>query len=276
MVILIRMYLAGSPACCYNKGMDLETDIKEITACMLDVGELLLSNGADVNRVEDTIMRLGTAFGVTRCDVHAINSNIILTLTTPAGSIETQTRRIKAIDTNLNAVESANELSREICGGCMDPAWIRAQAAEIRDTEIYPESVILLGYAMGGAFFTVFFGGSWIDALAAVPIALLISLCQKYMQSIRLNKMVKNVLLSALLSLCGLLGAHFQPLLNADAIIIGSIMLLIPGRAFCNAIRDMVVGDTLSGVLTLFDVLLLAFSIAAGYIIAFIAVGRFL
>lgn len=101
--------------------MELETDLKDITACMLDVGELLLTNGADVNRVEDTITRIGAAYGVERCDVLAINSSIVLTLTTPAGSIETQTRRIKAIDTNLNAVESANELSREICAGRTEP-----------------------------------------------------------------------------------------------------------------------------------------------------------
>ena len=88
--------------------------------------------------------------------------------------------------------------------------------------------------------------------------------------------MVQNAFLSGLIALCALLGAHFLPPVNADAVIIGSIMLLIPGRAFCNAVRDMVIGDTISGVLTLFDVLLLAFSIAAGYIVVFNVVGRIL
>ncbi len=256
--------------------MEIETDIKDIAACMLDVGELLLMNGADVNRVEDSITRIGAAFGMERCDVHAINSSIVLTLTTPAGCIETQARRIKAIDTNLNAVESANELSREICAGRTEPAWIRSRAEEIRGEKVYPYPIILLGYAMGGAFFTVFFGGSWLDALFTVPIALLVALFQKNLRAIRLNKMVQNAVLSGLIALCALLGAHFLPPMNADAVIIGSIMLLIPGRAFCNAVHDMVVGDTISGVLTLFDVLLLAFSIAAGYIVVFTAVGRFL
>lgn len=256
--------------------MELETDLKDITACMLDVGELLLTNGADVNRVEDTITRIGAAYGVERCDVLAINSSIVLTLTTPAGSIETQTRRIKAIDTNLNAVESANELSREICAGRTEPAWIRSRAEEIRGEKVYPAPIILLGYVMGGAFFTVFFGGSWIDALFTVPVALLVALFQKNLRAIRLNKMVQNAFLSGLIALCALLGAHFLPPVNADAVIIGSIMLLIPGRAFCNAVRDMVIGDTISGVLTLFDVLLLAFSIAAGYIVVFNVVGRIL
>ncbi len=256
--------------------MELETDLKDITACMLDVGELLLTNGADVNRVEDTITRIAAAYGVERCDVLAINSSIVLTLTTPAGRIETQTRRIKAIDTNLNAVESANELSREICAGHTEPAWIRARAEEIRGEKVYPLPIILLGYAIGGAFFTVFFGGSWIDALFTVPVALLVALFQKNLRAIRLNKMVQNAFLSGLIALCVMLGARALPMMNADAVIIGSIMLLIPGRAFCNAVRDMVIGDTISGVLTLFDVLLLAFSIAAGYIVVFTAVGRIL
>ena len=53
-----------------------EYDKNQIIACILDIGEMLLSNGADVNRVEDTIMRLSAAFDFADCQVHAINSSI--------------------------------------------------------------------------------------------------------------------------------------------------------------------------------------------------------
>ena len=70
---------------------------------------MLLSNGADVNRVEDTTARLSSAFDFRDCQVHAINSSIILTLTAQDDTIITRARRITRIDTDLDKVDELNE-----------------------------------------------------------------------------------------------------------------------------------------------------------------------
>ena len=56
--------------------------------------------------------------------------------------------------------------------------------------------------------------------------------------------------------------------MDANKIIIGNIMYLIPGIALTNSLRDMVSGDIMSGLLRLFDAVLVAAAIAAGYILA--------
>ena len=58
------------------------------------------------------------------------------------------------------------------------------------------------------------------------------------------------------------------PSLNADKTIIGVIMLLIPGMAITNAVRDTLIGDTISGVTKLADCLVWAAALAAGIMIA--------
>jgi uncharacterized membrane protein YjjP (DUF1212 family) len=73
-----------------------------------------------------------------------------------------------------------------------------------------------------------------------------------------------------------LVGQRVFPVLNSDMIIIGDIMLLIPGLAFCNSIHDMVMGDTISGVLSMFDAVMRALSIAIGYVVVWAVLGRFL
>ena len=50
-----------------------------------------------------------------------------------------------------------------------------------------------------------------------------------------------------------------------DKIAIGDIMLLIPGAALTNAVRDMLVGHTISGLLRLAESLLLALMLAIGF-----------
>ena len=51
---------------------------------------------------------------------------------------------------------------------------------------------------------------------------------------------------------------------NVDAVIIGSLMILVPGLLFTNAMRDIIYGDTNSGVNRIVQVLLIAMAIALG------------
>lgn len=251
-------------------------EINEKIRCILDIGEALLSNGADVNRVEDTIMRLGKAFNFHDCNVHAINSSIFLTMTDSDENVITQARRITRIDTDLSKVSDLNNLSREICSGMTGIENVKRELEQIKRNHPYSPFFIYFAYAVSAAFFTLFFGGSWQDMLASVPIALLLRFVKVRLSRFNENKMVDNIILSAILTLCALLGQRFLPVLNSDMIIIGDIMLLIPGLAFCNSIHDMVMGDTISGVLSMFDAVLRALSIAIGYVAVWALMGRFL
>ena len=67
----------------------------------------------------------------------------------------------------------------------------------------------------------------------------------------------------------------YVPGLNQDKIIIGDIMLLIPGLMSTNAIRDVLIGDTLSGIIRLIAALLLAAALALGFMGAILLFGRF-
>ena len=251
---------------------DTDNKIKII----LDIGQMLLSNGADVNRVEDTTIRLANAFEFRDCQVHAINSSIILTLTSPDDEIVTRARRITRIDTDLDKVDELNNLSRKICSGMKEPGSIENELERIRASAPYSPFMMYFAYAISASFFTLFFGGSWQDMLYSVPIALMLRFVKVELSQFNNNKMVDNIILSAVLTFLALIGQRLFPMLHSDLIIIGDIMLLIPGLAFCNSIHDMVMGDTISGVLSMFDAVLRALSIAIGYVAVWAVMGRLL
>jgi uncharacterized membrane protein YjjP (DUF1212 family) len=83
-----------------------------------------------------------------------------------------------------------------------------------------------------------------------------------------MNQIFVKVVASFLVSLAAiaLTNAHWGQ--DANKIIIGNIMLLIPGIALTNSLRDMISGDIMSGMLRFFDAILVAAAIAAGYILA--------
>ena len=54
-------------------------------------------------------------------------------------------------------------------------------------------------------------------------------------------------------------------MLTICGLLLGVIMLLIPGAALTNAVRDMLVGHTISGLLRIVESLLLALMLAIGF-----------
>ena len=72
--------------------------------------------------------------------------------------------------------------------------------------------------------------------------------------------------------ICGLV--LLCPFLHMDKIMIGDIMLLIPGLMSTNAIRDVLIGDTLSGIIRLIAALLLAAALALGFMGAILLFRR--
>ena len=63
---------------------------------------------------------------------------------------------------------------------------------------------------------------------------------------------------------------------RADEIIIGNIMLLIPGISFTTSLRDIFTGDTIAGILGFLEAVLGALAIAAGYFLAVFVFGGIL
>lgn len=236
--------------------------------CMLDMGELLLDAGAEIGRVEDTLSRMGATYGAARVDVFVITSLISVTMEFPDAEAMTETRRVRSsAQTDFYRVDKLNTISRRCCAEPMPVAELRAQLDAIAAGH-KPFGVILAGSVIGGGSYAVFFGGTLCDALAAAFFAVVICQLQLYLGRTRVNTVASNLVISLLTGLgVGLCTAVF-PALHMDKIIIGDIMLLIPGLAMTNAIRNMLVGDTISGVVRLAESLIWAAALAGGFMVA--------
>lgn len=128
---------------------------------LLDMGQMLLLCGAEINRVEDTMTRLGRAYGAKKIDIFAITSDIVLTILFEDGVELTQTRRInKASSFDFVKLERLNALSRRICTEPVSAAEFRAELKKI-DREKPKVQTLYLGSVVTALSFTLFFGGSW-------------------------------------------------------------------------------------------------------------------
>lgn len=241
---------------------------KELLSCALDIGEQMLVSGAEVGRVESSIRFICSAYGCRRTDVFTITSSIVVTIEDSEGQHSTQTRRITGARTDLTRLHALNSLSRQICTQRPDYTYVQQQLQSICAVKPYPLWFEALGSALIAFSFALFFGGSWIDGIVASVLGLLLRYATFLLQKANLNQIFVNVVASFLLCAAAMGLTRIGLGQDVNKIIIGNIMLLIPGIALTNSIRDMISGDIMTGILRFFDAALVAAAIAAGYILA--------
>lgn len=240
----------------------------EAFPCLLDIGEAMLGCGADVHYIEEKLSALGCAYGARKMNVLVITAAIVATMTLPGGAERTLTRRVigdGGID--FDKLEAMSRLCNESIEEPLAPEQLRARLDAIKARSV-PTWALYLGGILSAGGFAVFFGGSWLDGLVSAAFALLICFAIAHCKQWTPNTLIFNFGCSLVTGLGIVLVAHFVPAVSTDMVMIGDIMLLIPGVAMTNATRDMLSGDTISGVMRFVESLLWATSLALGFMAA--------
>ena len=249
-----------------NKNNDLLTGL-------LNMAEAMLICGSEVSRVEDTIVRMGLAYGAKHMNVFVITSCIIVTMGMPEGEELTQTRRItRALGTDFVKLEEFNKLSRRCCAGEIPAHELDRKVKEIEGFR-QRRWISYIGSLLAASGFAVFFGGSLADGAVAAVFAILICWLQERLLPISMNQLSFNLICSVIIGCLTGICTNFLPMLHLDKILIGYIMLLIPGITLTNAVRNVLVGNTISGIMRLVEALLWATALALGFMIAMYFTG---
>ena len=240
--------------------MDYNT-LLDVTA---ELAYQLAMSGAETFRVEDSVNRIMQAYGIS-AEAFAIPNCLHISIETPDGVPMTRMRRIGFHGNDLDAVEKYSNLSRKICTEKPDPAFAQQWLNEVTGKRLkYPIPVYLIGNFLGACGFCIMFGGSLIDCLISGICGTVIGLVTMLMDNLKANPFFKTItaaFVMALLAYC----AHLVNLTNnVDSVIIGALMILVPGLLFTNAMRDIIYGDTNSGLNRVVQVFLIAAAIALG------------
>ena len=240
-----------------------------------DLGYELAMSGAETFRVEDTIQHILNSYHVSS-EVFAIPNYLIVGITSENGKPYTRMRRIGYHGNNLDAVERLNALSRKICTQHPDPAEALNWLDEVRSSILYyPTPVVLLGDFIGAFGFSILFGCSLPDAIWGGICGVIIGCVNQVMSSLKSNPLFNTFAASFLMAIFAYILCAFGFAKNADAINIGALMLLVPGLLFTNSLRDIIYGDTNSGINRIVQVILIAVALAMGNAFAWNIVSHF-
>lgn len=229
-----------------------------------DLGYRLAMCGAETFRVEESINRIMDAYGI-KSEAFAIPNCLTVSIEAADGRPLTRMRRIGYHGNDLDAVEKYSNLSRRICAERPDPHtamdWITETDAKRR---YYRFPIYLTGNVLGAFGFSVLFGGNLTESLCAGICGLIIGLVNRFMDNWKANQFFRTIAAAFLMSFFAYFTVAVGGIRSADATIIGALMILVPGLIFTNAMRDIIYGDTNSGINRIVQVFLIAAAIALG------------
>ena len=246
----------------YNTLLELATEL----------GYRLAMCGAETFRVEESICMVLRTYEV-EAEAFAIPNCLTVSIETVEGQPMTRMRRIGYHGNDLDSVERYSNLSRRICAERPSPEeayrWLIETDAQKRD---YAMPINLLGNFLGAGGFAIFFGATPVDSLFAGICGIVVGATNLFMDRLKANLFFRTIIASFLMSLLAYTLAITKIANNADTIIIGTLMILVPGLLFTNAMRDIIFGDTNSGTNRIVQVFLIAAAIALGTAASFAVV----
>ena len=212
-------------------------EMHRVLELALEAGRILLRNGAEIFRVEETIEHICKRFGVEEVDSFVLSNGIFLTAYSKGKENFAKVKHVPMAGIHLGIVTEVNDLSREISAGRVgiDEAFRRLKA------------------------------NIW-ESLIAFVIGTLLYVLVIFAQKHTMSKIIINIVGGGFITILALIASNinFPFAVSLDKVIIGSILPLVPGVAFTNAIRDIANSDFISGTVRMIDALLVFVYIAIG------------
>lgn len=234
----------------------------------LNIGAQMLSSGAEISRVEDSIVRMCRAFGAETVECFAITYVIVVTISGENLTELTEIRRINTFDRNMYKLTELNALSREICETQMNPEQASQRLREIENRKSYSLSGKMFIFALISLSFTLFFGGSLKDMAVSALIGVLIAPVENVLSRSAMNRFVQVFLCSVVAGLLSIVMAGIWRGVSSELVSIGNIMIFIPGVIFTCAVQEIFSNNMLSGLTRLAEAVIISLVIATGFVLA--------
>ena len=283
---------------CRQKGETVLEQSRRALELVTRIGEVLLKNGGEIFRVQQTMQLVAKAYGIPGFQVYVLANGLFVsmqeegrTITRPVESgdaagqeylfgqehlasqehlfgqahLASQVRYVPLSSVHLGRVAAVNNLSREIVAQKYTVEEASRKIEQIDKLPFTSNAVQTLMSGLGAGAFCILFGGSLLDSAAAFLSGLVLWIFVLFLTARGANKIMVNILASALVTAMGVLFFHLFSFGNSmDMIVIGSIVPLLPGVPLTNSIRDYLNGDYLSGTIRMIDAVLVACCIALG------------
>lgn len=246
-------------------GMGIFMEAKKVAEIATAAGEILLSNGAEAYRVEETIKKICSSYGFNG-ECISTSTGIFISISDQEGEFVTSIKRINLRRVDLYRVELINSFSRGLAENPLPYEEAKNKLREIYNAPNFSLGIRVLAAGLTAFSYAIFFNGGILDALVSLVISFGIYLLLEYISKIGSFQFLEYYLSGFIIGVVSLGIASFFPQINKDNVITGAIIVLLPGVALTNGIKDLLYGDYVSGFAKLGEAILIILAMSVGIV----------
>lgn len=234
--------------------------VAEICTC---AGEILMSNGAEAYRVEETIKKICDSYGF-EGECVSMSTGVYISIKDRDGEFVTSVKRIKQRRVDLYRVELINKFSRDLIDNPLPFEAAKQKLREIYDAPNFSLGVRLMAACMTAFVYTLFFNGTVFDASIAVVISFGVYLILEKISKVGSFEFLEYYIAGFIIGVVSVVAQYFIPQINEANVITGAIIVLLPGVALTNGIKDILYGDYVSGTSKFGEAMLIIIAMGVG------------
>jgi uncharacterized membrane protein YjjP (DUF1212 family) len=248
-------------------------ELRDVIDLSLWAGQLLLQNGADTARIEETVHRLGTGLGCDWMDILVSPNGLIIT-TVSGREFRTKVRRVIGLQVDMTVVAAVNRLSRRVTIGELNRFAVRAELERIDNlAPHYNRWLVIVAAGLACAAFSRIFGGDWPTFALTWLAGSSAALVRRYLTGRHFNPLLAITITAFVAGLIAGSTAVFGWGNTPQHALAASVLLLVPGVPLINAAEDLFTGHLVIGFVRGLNGSLISLAIALGLLLAMALLG---
>lgn len=246
------------------KMLSEDEELSKVISVTRLCAQIILENGGEAYRAEETVYRICNAFGFEQTDVVALPIGVFITVSKHDGPATTVIKRIKKHTVNLTAIDAVNNISRQLTHGTITLEQASIQLRCLHMPKPDNRLIAILAAGLSSGCFALLFGGNPFDFAIATICGMITRFVTSFISVDDMFNFALSILGGFIIGFVAIVSVKIAGTGNLDKIIIGALMPLLPGISMTNAIRDTMRGDLVSGVAGGAQALLIAIALAFG------------
>jgi uncharacterized membrane protein YjjP (DUF1212 family) len=237
----------------------------DILDIALGAGALILQNGGETYRTEDTMVSVAHSLGAASSSAFVTPTVAMLTCVDTLGRSHTRIARISERTINLGRIAQVNELARRIATRSeRDLSRVSSMLERIGNSSLHHPVGVVFATALSSFCFSLLFTGTLIEALLAFVIGAILRCILFLIAPLDLSPFIVSLVGGFAVSLLSHLAVLARFAQSAGNVSISVLMILVPGLAIVNAIRDIIAGDLMAGSARLLEAFVIAAALSLG------------
>ncbi|MBQ8743032.1 MAG: threonine/serine exporter family protein [Clostridia bacterium] len=240
----------------------MDTDSLVVDTALL-AGSMILENGGETFRAEETAVNLCLAGGCDSASAIAFATGVLITVKKDSKT-SSALKRITKRGTDLVRLDGTNSIVRNFIKGDITLETAHAELTELSEKKSTHNLLGLLASALAAMFFALLFGGNAFDAAVAFVAGFAVKAVSVSLKYTNIYNFAVSFIGGCVIAIVATFSVFLFKMGNIGSIITGATMPILPGLMLTGAIRDTVTGDLMAGTTRIVESLLVAIAIASG------------